>query len=31
MSLPVRLRPEARVEFDRAADLYEDRSAGVGG
>ena len=28
--LPVRLLPEARVEFDEATDWYEQRRAGLG-
>ena len=30
MSLPVVLRPEARVEFDEAFDWYEQRRLGLG-
>lgn len=30
MSLPVRLLPEARLEFDAAADWYGEQSASVG-
>ncbi len=30
MSLPVRLLPEARAEFDAAADWYEQKQAGRG-
>ena len=30
MSLPVRLLPEARAEFDDAADWYEQKQAGLG-
>ena len=30
MSLPIRLLPEARAEFDDAADWYEQRQAGRG-
>ncbi len=30
MSLPVRLLPEARAEFDDAADWYEQRRPGLG-
>jgi plasmid stabilization system protein ParE len=30
MSLPVRLVPEARAEFDAATDWYEQRRAGLG-
>ena len=31
MSLPVVLRPEARQEYDAAADFYEAQRAGRGG
>jgi plasmid stabilization system protein ParE len=30
MSLPIRLLPEARAEFDAAADWYEQQRAGLG-
>lgn len=30
MSLPLRLLPEAKVEFDAAADWYEQQRAGLG-
>lgn len=30
MTLPVRLLPEARVEFDEATDRYERQRAGLG-
>ncbi len=30
MRLPVRLLPEARVEFDEATDWYEQRRSGLG-
>ena len=30
MSLPIILRPQARREFDEAADWYEQRRAGLG-
>lgn len=30
MSLPVVFRPEARTEFDEAADWYEQQQAGLG-
>lgn len=30
MKLPVRLLPEARLEFDEATDWYEQRSSGLG-
>jgi toxin ParE1/3/4 len=30
MSLPIRFLPEARDEFDAAADWYEQRQAGLG-
>jgi plasmid stabilization system protein ParE len=30
MTLPIRFLPEARDEFDRAADWYEHRQAGLG-
>jgi plasmid stabilization system protein ParE len=30
MSLPVRLLPEARTEYDEAADWYEQQRAGLG-
>jgi plasmid stabilization system protein ParE len=30
MSLPVRLLPEARAEFDAAADWYEQKQPGLG-
>jgi len=30
MSLPIRLLPEAKVEFDAAADWYELQRAGLG-
>jgi toxin ParE1/3/4 len=30
MSLPVRLLPEAKAEFDGAADRYEQQQAGLG-
>lgn len=31
MRPPIRLLPEARAEFDQAADWYEDRRPGLGG
>jgi hypothetical protein len=31
MSLPIRLLPEARTEFDAAADWYESQRTGLGG
>jgi toxin ParE1/3/4 len=30
MSLPIRFLPEARVEYDDAADWYEQRRSGLG-
>jgi hypothetical protein len=30
MSLPIRLLPEARAEFDAAANWYEQQQAGLG-
>jgi plasmid stabilization system protein ParE len=30
MSLPIRLLPEAKAEFDDAADRYESQQAGLG-
>jgi toxin ParE1/3/4 len=30
MTLPIRLLPEARAEFDAAADWYEQRRSGLG-
>ena len=30
MSLPLRLLPEAKAEFDDAADWYEDQQTGLG-
>lgn len=30
MNMPIRLLPEARVEFDEAADWYEQRQVGLG-
>ena len=30
MSLPIRLLPEARAEFDAAADWYDQQRAGLG-
>jgi plasmid stabilization system protein ParE len=30
MSLPIRLLPEAKAEFDKAADWYDEQRAGLG-